>query len=239
MTFLIASIAPGIVIMYLIYRHDLEKEPMKMLVKSFFGGVLSAFLSLCISIPLQLIFNPEGIDSATFSAFMGAAIPEEIAKWIIFFWIVRSSKHFDQYYDGILYAIFISMGFALLENIFYVFEGGLGTAMVRAILSVPAHMLFVIPMGYYFSMSRFENDGKAMIHLALSILIPILLHGVFDFLLMYANGLGESNPILTLFLLIVFVVFDIAMWRYGLRKIREHINQDKLNSTLRVKNPVV
>ncbi|MFM7983094.1 MAG: PrsW family intramembrane metalloprotease, partial [Candidatus Fonsibacter sp.] len=133
----------------LIYRHDLEKEPMRMLVKSFFGGVLSAFLSLCISLPLGMLFNPDGIESATFSAFMGAAIPEEIAKWIIFYWLIRRSKHFDQYYDGILYAIFISMGFALFENLLYVYDGGMQVALVRAVLTVPGHMLFAIPMGYF------------------------------------------------------------------------------------------
>ena len=232
MTFLIASIAPGVLIMYLIYRHDLEKEPIKMLVKSFFGGILSAFLSLCFSIPLAMIFNPGGVESATFSAFMGAAIPEEFAKWIIFYWIVRTSKHFDQYYDGILYAIFISMGFALLENIFYVFDGGLDVALIRAVLSVPAHMLFAIPMGYYFSLSRFENEGKAALHIALSILIPITLHGIFDFILMYAGEIGDSNPGLTMLLMLLFVVFDIALWRYGLRKIREHKHMDKNGAPL-------
>ena len=84
MDFLIASLAPGVIIMYLVYRHDLEKEPIKMLFKAFFGGIGSIFLSLMISIPLGLALNPEGISSAGFDAFMGAAIPEEIGKWLIF-----------------------------------------------------------------------------------------------------------------------------------------------------------
>lgn len=228
MTFLIASLAPGVIIMYLIYRHDLEKEPMRMLVKSFFGGVLSAFLSLCISIPLRMIFNPEGIESATFSAFMGAAIPEEVAKWIIFYWLVRRSKHFDQYYDGILYAIFISMGFALFENLLYVYDGGMQVALIRAVLSVPAHMLFAIPMGYYLSLSRFKTDGNTKVHIAMSLAMPILLHGVFDFILLYSVSLGDSNPVLSGLLVLAFVVFDIAMWRYGLSKIKKHLIEDQL-----------
>ena len=228
MTFLIASLAPGVIIMYLIYRHDLEKEPMRMLVKAFFGGVLSAFLSLCISIPLRMIFNPAGIESATFSAFMGAAIPEEVAKWIIFYWLVRRSKHFDQFYDGILYAIFISMGFALFENLLYVYDGGMQVALIRAVLSVPAHMLFAIPMGYYLSLSRFKTDGNTKMHIAMSLAMPILLHGVFDFILLYSVSLGDSNPVLSGLLVIAFVVFDIAMWRYGLSKIKKHLIQDNI-----------
>lgn len=199
-----------------------------MLVKSFFGGVLSAFLSLCISIPLRMIFNPEGIESATFSAFMGAAIPEEVAKWIIFYWLVRRSKHFDQYYDGILYAIFISMGFALFENLLYVYDGGMQVALIRAVLSVPAHMLFAIPMGYYLSLSRFKTDGNTKVHIAMSLAMPILLHGVFDFILLYSVSLGDSNPVLSGLLVLAFVVFDIAMWRYGLSKIKKHLIEDQL-----------
>ncbi|MFM7730836.1 MAG: PrsW family glutamic-type intramembrane protease [Flavobacteriales bacterium] len=228
MNFLIASLAPGVIIMYLIYRHDLEKEPIKMLIKAFSGGIGSIFLSLCISIPLGLALKPEGISSAGFDAFLGAALPEELAKWLIFYWIIRSSKHFDQYYDGILYAIFISMGFALVENLLYVFAGGMGVAVMRAVLSVPGHMLFAIPMGYYFSLSRFEQGPKATIHLALSIAIPVLLHGLFDFLLMYAAQIGEENGALAATMVLLFVLLDIFMWRYGLKKIKEHRQKDSM-----------
>jgi hypothetical protein len=84
-------------------------------------------------------------------------------------------------------------------------------------------------MGYYLSLSRFETDGKANMHVAMSLLIPILLHGVFDFILMYSSSIGDSNPILTAMLVIGFVAFDIAMWRYGLRKINQHLIKDKIH----------
>ena len=231
MNFLIASLAPGVIIMYLVYRHDLEKEPIKMLLKAFFGGIGSIFISLMISIPLGLALNPEGISSAGFDAFVGAAIPEEIGKWLIFYLLIRTSKHFDQYYDGILYAIFISMGFALVENVLYVLKGGMGVALMRAVLSVPGHMLFAIPMGYYFSLSRFEKGPRVATHLLLSITIPILLHGLFDFLLMFASEVADENASLAILLVLLFVAFDIFLWRFGLRKIREHREKD---GTLRI-----
>lgn len=229
MYLLIASIAPAFIIMYIIYQHDTVKEPISMLVKAFFGGVLSIAITLIITYPILDIELNTGAMKSFFDAFFKAGIPEELSKWLIFYWLIRKAKDFDQYYDGILYAIFISMGFALVENIMYVFQNGMGTAIVRSIISVPGHMLFAIPMGYYLSLSRFETGASARFHVFLSLAIPILLHGTFDFILMYTGAKGAVNPGLAILLLLVFVIFDIFMWRYGLRKIKEHITKDKNN----------
>ena len=229
MYLLIASIAPAFIIMYIIYRHDTVKEPLSMLVKAFFGGVLSIAITLIIREPLFHIELNSGAMKSFFDAFFKAGIPEELSKWLIFYWLIRKAKDFDQYYDGILYAIFISMGFALVENIQYVFENGMGTAIVRSIISVPGHMLFAVPMGYYLSLSRFETGASARFHVFLSLAIPILLHGTFDFIIMYTAAKGPLNHGLAVLLLLAFVIFDIFMWRYGLRKIKEHIAKDKNN----------
>jgi len=229
MYLLIASIAPAVIIMYIIYRHDTVKEPLSMLVKAFFGGVLSIAITLIITYPILGIELNSGAMKSFFDAFFKAGIPEEFSKWLIFYWLIRKAKDFDQYYDGILYAIFISMGFALVENIMYVFENGMTTAIVRSIISVPGHMLFAIPMGYFLSISRFESGTSARFHVFLSLAIPILLHGTFDFILMYSGAKGAVNSGLAVLLLLAFVIFDIFMWRYGLRKIKEHIIKDKNN----------
>ena len=229
MYLLIASIAPAFIIMYIVYRHDTVKEPLSMLAKAFFGGVLSIAITLIITYPILHIELNSGVMKSFFDAFFKAGIPEELSKWLIFYWLIRKAKDFDQYYDGILYAIFISMGFALVENIMYVFENGMTTAIVRSIISVPGHMLFAIPMGYYLSLSRFETGASARFHVFLSLAIPILLHGTFDFILMYMGAKGAINSGLAVLLLLAFVIFDIFMWRYGLRKIKEHIAKDKNN----------
>ncbi len=225
----IAAIAPAIFIMFIVYKYDTIKEPLSMLVKAFFGGVLSILIALAIAIPLDQLtgFIPSGFFQSFYEAVLCAAIPEEFAKWIIFYWLISKAKDFDQYYDGILYAIFISMGFALVENILYVIPTGFGVAISRSILSVPGHMLFAIPMGYYLSHSRFESGASAKYHIFLSLAIPILLHGTFDFILMYSSAKDELNPGLAGFLMLAFVIFDIFMWRFGLRKLKEHISKDK------------
>jgi len=226
---LLSAAAPALLIMYLAYNYDLNKEPIRMLAIAFFGGVLSILLSLLFSIPLSMFQSemPPAFIHSFYDAFFLAAIPEELAKWLIFYWLIRKAKDFDQYYDGILYAIFISMGFAMLENVLYVMKGGMSVAVVRAVLSVPGHMLFAIPMGYYLSLSKFEQGNLAIKHQWYSFLIPVLLHGTFDFILMYAGAKKDTNAALVILLFLAFLVFDIYMWRLGLRKLKAMRERDK------------
>ncbi len=232
MTLLIASIAPALVIMYIIYQYDLKREPISMILKAFFGGVLSIGLALTLAYPLSYFSSsmPSGLIASFYDAFFTAAIPEELAKWLIFYWLIKKAKDFDQYYDGILYAVFISMGFALVENILYVMKGGLSVALLRSILSVPGHMLFAIPMGYFLSISKFESGKDLAINRFLSLFVPILLHGTYDFILMYKSVKDNNNSLLALLLLIIFLVFDIYMWRFGIRQIQKHRAKDEIES---------
>jgi RsiW-degrading membrane proteinase PrsW (M82 family) len=231
MTLLISSIAPALFIMYLIYSRDLQKEPKSMIMKAFFGGILSIFIALLFAMPLSEYESsiPSGLARSFYTSFFCAGIPEEFGKWIIFYWLIKKAKDFDQYYDGILYAIFISMGFALVENVLYVMKGGMGVAIMRAILAVPGHMLFAVPMGYYLSISKFEPANEAKKHIALSLIIPILLHGTYDFLLFYMEAKSKINSSIVVPLFLVFIAFEIYIWRLGLRKIKNHISSDKIN----------
>ncbi|MBM3186423.1 MAG: PrsW family intramembrane metalloprotease, partial [Bacteroidetes bacterium] len=205
------------------------KEPKPMLLKAFFGGVLSIFIALLFAIPLSEFESsvPSGMARSFYTSFFCAGIPEEFGKWIIFYWLIKKAKDFDQYYDGILYAIFISMGFALVENVLYVMKGGMGVAIIRAILAVPGHMLFAVPMGYYLSISKFEPANEAKKHIALSLIIPMLLHGTYDFLLFYMEAKTKINSAIVFPLFILFIAFEIYIWRIGLKKIKNHINSDK------------
>ena len=121
---IIAALAPAVMLLYYIYRKDsFQKEPVKEVLKAFFFGVLSIFVSLTISHPLGemglFVDNPQGFIGALTTSFFGAAIPEEIAKFIMFWLIVRRSRYFDEHMDGIVYASSVALGFAALENIFY------------------------------------------------------------------------------------------------------------------------
>ena len=143
--------------------------------------------------------------------------------------IIKKAKDFDQYYDGILYAIFISMGFALVENVMYVMQSGMSVAIARAITAVPGHMLFAVPMGYYLSLAKFKEGKDAAKYVKLSLAVPILLHGTYDFILMYASSKKEPSLLLGTVLFLLFVAFDIYMWQLGVRKIKEHLAADSKN----------
>ena len=92
-------------------------------------------------------------------------------------------KAFDEPYDGITYSVMVSMGFATLENILYVAEGGMSTAIMRMFLAVPAHAAFAVIMGYYVGLAKF-NPSKRNIYLIFGVIGASALHGAYDFALM-------------------------------------------------------
>jgi len=200
-----------------------------LLTKCFFGGILAIVFTLLLNIPIsifQFLFTGDFL-KAFYDAFLKAALPEEFSKFIILYWIIWRSKDFDHHYDGIIYAVFVSLGFALVENIMYVFfsENGLTVALTRAILAVPGHGFFAVIMGYYFSIARFHEGVEKNKLLLTSLLMAVLFHGVYDFILMYMSAKSD-NPWLIISLMIVFSIFIIRMWRLGLKKISKHHMKD-------------
>ena len=126
MVLLIASVFPVIIFLYIIYQKDHEKEPLGLLIKCLLGACFSTLLSFILSIPLGKLsgFFPGPLLSSFHSSFFEAAIPEEIAKFSVLYFFIWKSKELNHHYDGIVYSVFVSLGFALIENVLYVFQGG-------------------------------------------------------------------------------------------------------------------
>ena len=173
----------------------MQPEPTKWLLKAFGFGVLSMFLSFVFSVPACLLLGME-MDTNTYSsireafadAFVLAAIPEELAKLIMLWLLLRKNPHFDERFDGIVYAVCIGMGFAGIENVMYLIGGiengtWIRTGIVRAMFSVPAHFLFAVLMGYYYSIYHFGIDRSTKIKV-LILSAPIIAHGIYDGILM-------------------------------------------------------
>lgn len=227
-----AALLPVVILLWLIYRRDKYcPEPAGQLCTAFWYGIQSVFVSFAFSVP----FKAMGLYSSEYSdmmgafrlAFFGAAIPEEIAKFIMFWLLVRRSKHFDEAIDGIVYAVFVSLGFAALENIMYLFDNSeqwIAVGIVRAIFSVPMHYAVGVLMGYYYAQYRFSvKPSRKLIVCVLG--VPILCHGLFDFYLM---SLSTLPPLLILLFLILFVVFCFRMHRFAQKRITEQVERDKL-----------
>ena len=217
------AILPVIILMIFIYRQDkYQKEPIKSLAKAFIGGMLSIPIDILIVTGIDAALNGTAISNTVFfSAFLEAGIPEELSKFLIFMIFIWNDKNFDEYFDGIVYATFIGLGFACVENIEYVFSYGFQTGVVRALLSVPGHFLFGVVMGYFLSLAKFhpEKRGTYMIS---GLLLAMLAHGLFDWLLMVASVLPLVGGIIYL----VFIWGDIKLWKLGLK----YINKQQENS---------
>ena len=229
MLLLTAAAFPVMILLYVIYQKDHEKEPLSLLLKCLVGGCFSTIVSLAFSLPLGLLGDlfPGPFLSSFHMSFFGAAIPEEIAKFLVLYFLVWKSKELNHHYDGIVYAVFISLGFALVENILYVMEGGMNVAIARAVLSVPGHGLDAVLMGYYFSLARFHEGPKRHEFMIKALVLPILFHGGYDFLLFFMQA-NATNGLLLLVLMIAFGWLVIKLWRKGIHKIKKHLERDGL-----------
>ena len=232
MNLLIASILPVVILMIYFYSHDkYEKEPLKSLTKAFFGGILSAFLAIVLAVSMSFPL-PEGASggyAAFIHSFWEAAIPEEISKFALLYLFIWRDRNFNEYYDGILYAVFVSLGFACLENILYVMEHGMSIAVSRALLAVPLHALCGVIMGYYFSLARFTN--RKVSNLLKAVFFAVLAHGVYDFILFFLEPYVEIMPfggVLSTILVFGFVWF---LWKISLAKIKIHVSNSVFKDT--------
>ena len=230
---LLTALAPVAILIFYIYRRDKSSpEPVKLLLKAFGFGVVSVFVSLVISTPLGALGfypdNPTTIIGSICTSFFGAAIPEEIAKLVMLWLVLRKNPYFDEKMDGIVYAVCISLGFAAFENVSYLFvysEDFLSVGIVRAIFSVPGHFCFGVLMGYYYSLAKFYPRSPKR-NKTLVLLAPIVVHGLFDSILF----ISDATPAISGILSIVFVYFCYKMWKYCSRSIEEHLQRDGIYS---------
>ena len=228
---LIAAVAPAIILLYYIRKKDkYVPEPWREILKAFLLGTLSIPLSLCFSVPLEWLgFCPAdvlNISDAVQVSFFGAAIPEELAKMIILLIFLKTSRYFDEYMDGIVYAVAVSMGFAAVENIVYLlssFDGWREVGISRAIFAVPGHFADGVAMGYFFALSRFGEKSKRIFMFLLAFAVPVLLHGIYDSLLFATGVVGEGTSLL---LSTAFIVFFIYLQKYATRNVRKHLDRD-------------
>lgn len=221
-----AALLPVVILLGYIYKKDsINPEPTGMLVKAFFFGILSTALSFCFSIPLSEIAGSEvendqylSVFDAFYDAFCSAAIPEELAKFIMLWLLLRKNPHFDEKFDGIVYATFVGLGFAGLENIMYLFEDEewLSTGISRALFAVPGHTLFGVLMGYYYSIYHF-GENRSFMTKCMILVAPILAHGIYDGILFSMN----VDEALSAVFMIVFLVFCWWLVKKGKSRIEE------------------
>ncbi len=206
------ALAPIFIILLSIYIKDrYEKEPMYLAITGCFYGLIFAF-PISFTEHFLSIFSPSRpFYYKLYTAFIVASLVEEAYKYIILRFLIWKNQNYNEPFDAMLYAVYISLGFASIENILYIFNkdmGGLLTAILRAIFSIPAHAIFGIYMGYYLSKSKyFKKSGL------LSFIMPFFIHGMYDFILF------SDIPYHALF----FIIFYLYIIIISLKRINFYI----------------
>lgn len=211
MTLFAVATVPGILILFFVYFKDpVEKEPLKLLLSLFALGCVSTVPAIILElIGSTVLFDggsPTTLLGIILDNFIVVALVEELCKFIFLRLKTWKSPEFNYLFDGIVYAVFVSLGFAVLENIFYVFEFGIETGIARAFTSLPGHTVFAVFMGFFYAHAKLEqikgNNAGVKQNLALAVVVPTLAHGAYDFL-----ATLESDVAFLLFLVLITVMF--------------------------------
>lgn len=224
-----AALLPAAILWLYIWKKDSQPEPTSWLIKAVLLGVGICIPVVIVEIGIEfLLFSadiaPTDLVGTTIRAFVVAAIPEETFKLLALWLILRKNPHFDEHFDGIVYAVCIGLGFAAIENVFYILgeEEWMSIAVSRALLAVPAHYAFAILMGYYYSVYHFVDHS---IKNAICILfIPVMAHGIYDAIALS----GSANPYIGGVSFLVLIFFCIKMHKVAKSKMLALIRHDKI-----------
>ena len=207
-----AAIAPAIFLFCYVYKKDtLEKEPIGLLVKLALWGIIStALASISETVGIAVLPYVSSAGSKLYNIllyFIVVALSEEGFKYLLLKWKTWRSTDFNCQFDGVVYAVFVSLGFALWENISYCVSYGFSTAVARALTAVPGHACFGVFMGTFYGAAKrcsISGDKKTAGSLLwASLLVPTFLHGMYDYL---ASTMEENDSYLFFIFVIVFFV---------------------------------
>lgn len=186
MTLFLLAISPVlIIIVYIFIKDKYEKEPTRLLAYNFLLGaivsvIITTMLYVIIDIPFPLK-NHNSIFEQFIKAFFVVGLSEEFSKYIIVRYYAQPQDDYNEPFDGIVYSVMVSMGFAATENVMYVLQGGMEVAIIRAFTAVPAHATFAVLMGYFMGKAKFSKNPK-LLNLT-GLFLAALFHGAYDFFL--------------------------------------------------------
>lgn len=222
-----AAVLPALYLMNYIYKKDtIEKEPRRLLVSLIFLGAASGIASIVLETVGSRFLDASMIDPNSslygiLMAFLVVAAAEEGTKYLFMKWRTWNSPEFNFRFDGVVYAVFVSLGFAAFENILYVSQYGLSVALPRALLSIPGHMAFAVVMGVFYGRAklaeRLGDPAAARTSRLTGYLLAVFLHGFYDACLMVGSGFST----------ILFVAYVILMYIFIFRLIRKESATDE------------
>ena len=221
--YVLAAVVPAVVLMRYVYRQDrVDREPPRLLGGLALRGGYAALAAIVLEPLGQSVLNAlvsrDNPRHVVLTAFLVVAVVEEGTKFFFLYRRTWRDPNFNYRFDAIVYAVFVSLGFAAFENVKYVFSYGLSVALPRAILAIPGHMGFAVFMGWFYGRAKLRSDlGDglgARVNLALGYLAAVFLHGMYDTCCM--TGTARS----TLVFAAVVAVLYLAVFRLIRREAR-------------------
>lgn len=198
---LMLAVLPAAALLFYVYQKDpVEKEPAGLLLRLLGFGVLSTLAAVVLENAGTALYldnwTGDALGYLLFENFIVVALVEEGCKFFFLYWRTWNDPNFDYAFDGIVYAVFVGLGFAIAENITYVYTYGYSTGVVRAFTAIPGHCVFAVFMGYFYGQAkRMQAKGgivSRVVLLALAWAVPMLAHGAYDTL---ASLEGEGSEL--------------------------------------------
>ena len=216
---IIIAVLPALILLGFIYMRDRkEKPPVKLMVLLLALGAGTIIPAAIAEFIGQLIVAQTDTDHQTMLlvlCFLVIGIVEELGKYLVTVCTTWKSREFQHSYDGVIYMVCASLGFAILENILYVASGGIGTGILRAFTAIPLHCTVGVIMGALYAKGReaaYAGDRAGMIgFMAWAYIVPVFIHGLYDYLVMAASYgyISEAWVFLILGVMYVLSIFLI------------------------------
>ncbi|MCR4724536.1 MAG: PrsW family intramembrane metalloprotease [Clostridia bacterium] len=218
-----AAIIPAVILLFEIYKYDrLEKESGGLLRSLVLKGIVATALAVVtekigIAI-LGRLFSDDSFIYYVILMYFVVGLSEEGFKYLLLRITTWNSPEFNCRFDGVVYAVFVALGFALWENISYVFSYGLGTALVRAVTAVPGHACFGVFMGTWYGLAKKQQlwgqEDLSVVSRTVAVVLPVLIHGTYDLLATMGNT--------WIFILFIGVMFAISFSTIKKQSTQDH-----------------
>lgn len=182
---LILAILPPLLIAYYIYQKDkYDKEPKSLIIKSFLFGCLGIIPAIFLELFAEGMFT-----NLILYVFIGIALVEEGVKYFFLKKYLFNKPEFNEPMDGIVYAVMISLGFATVENIFYVFNHPgqeMQVAIMRMFTAIPLHAACGVILGYFVGLAKFSDNKNILLYKGL--FLATLVHGLYNYFIFLGEG---------------------------------------------------
>lgn len=223
--FLLAVI-PGVILLNRVYKMDkVEREPKGLILKILLVSIFTTLAAIIIELIMEELVLSDLEEGTVWFHFVDnficVALVEELCKYTAGRISTWKNKAFDYTFDAIVYMETAAVGFAVLENISYVLDGGISVGIMRAVLSVPGHVIFGLFMGFFYGRAKYAkvrgNRRGYKRNIRLAILVPTILHGFYDFCLSLES----------IFVLLIFIVYIVVVYTYAFKKQKTFAARDE------------